>query len=147
MVNIGFKRLDVDHSIYMRNSKTGDSIVGVHVDDMAAMATDTATLNTVVKDLQKVLDIVNMGPVKWFLGMEVVRNCDERTITLSQAAYVDKIARRFGLKESYGVSTPLDPNVVLSKDMCPQTEAGCRAVWLPITLTCRICHDAQYRDA
>jgi hypothetical protein len=21
------------------------------------------------------------------------------------------------------------------------------AVWLPIALTCRICHDAQYRDA
>jgi hypothetical protein len=21
------------------------------------------------------------------------------------------------------------------------------AVWLPLALTCRICHDAQYRDA
>jgi hypothetical protein len=60
--------------------------------------------------------------------MEVVRNRNERTITLSQAAYVDKIIRRFGLEESYGVSTPLDPNVVLSKDMCPQTEAGRRAM-------------------
>jgi hypothetical protein len=30
--------------------------------------------------------------------------------------------RRFGLEDSYGVSTPLDPNVVLSKEMCPKSE-------------------------
>jgi hypothetical protein len=58
----------------------------------------------------------------------VVRNCDEHTITLPQTAYVDKIVRCFGLEESYGVSTPLTPNVVLSKDKCPQTEAGCHAM-------------------
>jgi hypothetical protein len=58
--------------------------------------------------------------------MEVTWNRDERTITLSQVAYIDKIVRRFGLEESYRISTPLDPNVVLSKDLCPQMDAGCR---------------------
>jgi hypothetical protein len=72
MVGAGFERLDVDHSVYIRKTKTGDAVVGVHVDDMAATATDNATLDTVVHDLQKVLEIVNMGPIKWFLGMEVI---------------------------------------------------------------------------
>jgi hypothetical protein len=72
MVNVGFERLDADHSIYVRKSKSGNAVVGVHVDDMAATTTDLTTLNAVVCDLQKVLDIVDMGPIKRFLGMEVV---------------------------------------------------------------------------
>jgi len=66
LVNVGFERLAVDHSIYMRTMEGGKAIIGVHVDDMAVTATDKATLDSVVQDLRKVLDIVNMGPVKWF---------------------------------------------------------------------------------
>jgi hypothetical protein len=125
LVNIGFKRLNVDHSIYMQTSKGGEAIIGVHVDNMAVTATNKVTRNPIIQDLHKVLNIINMGPVKWFLGMEVTMNCNECTITLSQVAYIDKIVQQFGLKESYGISTPLNPNIVLSKDLCPQTDAGC----------------------
>jgi hypothetical protein len=45
-------------------------------------------------------------------------------ILLSQTPYVETIVKRFGLEESYDISTPLDPNVVLSKSMAPDTEDG-----------------------
>ncbi len=122
MVNAGFQRLDVDHCVYVRKLHAGSSIVGIHVDDMAAAASNTAEMNALVQDLQKVLDLVDMGNIKWFLGMEVVRNRKVRTISLSQVAYVDTIAHRFNLETSNPVSTPLDPNVILSKDLCPKDE-------------------------
>jgi hypothetical protein len=74
MVNVGFERLDADHSIYVRRSKSGNAIVGVHVDNMVATATDLTMLNTVICNLQKVLEIIDMGPIKWFLGIKVIRN-------------------------------------------------------------------------
>ena len=38
-------------------------------------------------------------------------------ITLSQDVYINAIAFRFNLKTSHPASTPLDPNLVLSKDL------------------------------
>jgi hypothetical protein len=67
-----------------------------------------------------------MGQIKWFLGMEVTRDRRARTISLSQAAHVKTITKCFRLEESYGISTPLDPNIVLSKSMAPDTEEGKR---------------------
>src|SRR6266481_7972745 len=113
MVNAGFQQLDVDHCIYIRKSCAGSSIVGIHVDDMAAAASNTAEMNALVQDLQKALDLVDMGNIKWFLGMEVIQNRKAQTISLSQAAYVDTIVHRFNLETSNPVSTPLDPNVIL----------------------------------
>ena len=50
--------------------------MGIHIDEMAATASNSAEMNTLVQDLQKVLDLVDMGNIKWFLGMEVIRNCE-----------------------------------------------------------------------
>ena len=63
-----------------------------------------------------------MGPIKWFLGMHVSRNHRLRTISLSQDAYIDTFLRRFSMTDAYGVSTLLDPNVILSMTMSPSTE-------------------------
>jgi hypothetical protein len=51
MVNAGFQRLDIDHSIYIWTTKVGTSIMGVHFNDMATSATDTLTLEAIVRDL------------------------------------------------------------------------------------------------
>jgi len=67
-----------------------------------------------------------MGNIKWFLGMEVIHNHEAQTISLSQAAYIDTIAHRFNLETSTPVSTPLDPNVILSKDLCPKDDEARR---------------------
>jgi len=91
MIDAGFKQLDVDHCVYVRKLPTGSSIMSIHVDDMAATASSSAEMNTLVCDLQKVLDLIDMGNIKWFLGMEVTHNCKARTISLSQAMYIDTI--------------------------------------------------------
>jgi len=41
---------------------------------------------------------------------------------LSQAVYINTIAHWFNLEDSHPVSTPLDTNVILSKDLSPKND-------------------------
>ena len=61
----------------------GYSMVGVHVDDMAAVSSNTTKMHTLIWNLQKVLDLVDMGNIKWFLGIKITHNHDAQIIMLS----------------------------------------------------------------
>ena len=50
------------------------------------------------------------------------------TINVSQEAYIDNILARFNLQEAKSYSSPLDPNVKLSKDQCPKTDEEKKAM-------------------
>jgi hypothetical protein len=43
------------------------------------------------------MDISNLEPIKFFLGIEISRNRKERSITLSQKGYIQKILDKFAL--------------------------------------------------
>ena len=89
---------------------------------MAAVADNAMTLQHTLKTLWMIIDPVDMGPIKWFLGMHVSRDHKAWMISLSQSAYIDTVLKWFGMTDAYGVSTLLDPNVILFTDMCPSTE-------------------------
>jgi len=119
MCQAGFTRVSVDHSVFVKQSTQGHTMVTVHVDDMAATTSNPKTLTLMVTNLWKIIDVVDMGPIKWFLGMKVTRDRLACTISLSQSAYIDTILQHFGMTDSYGGSTPLDPKVILVKSMSP----------------------------
>ena len=71
-------------------------MVTIHVDDMAAAADNVTTLRHTLKMLWTIIDLVDMGSIKWFLGMHVSRDRKARTISLSQNAYIDTVLKQFG---------------------------------------------------
>jgi len=97
-------------------------MVGVHIDDMAAAASNSTEMALLIHDLQKVLDLIDMGDIKWFLGMEITHDHAARTVTLSQTMYINMITHRFNMQDSHPVLTPLDTSIVLSKDLCPKDD-------------------------
>ncbi|GBM10710.1 Retrovirus-related Pol polyprotein from transposon TNT 1-94 [Araneus ventricosus] len=42
---------------------------------------------------------------------------------MSQYKYTENVLEKFNMQDSKTVKTPLDPNVKLTKEMCPETEA------------------------
>ena len=74
MCKAGFTRASADHSVFVKESDTGDAIVTVHVDNVAATTSNLETLACIIADLSRIIDIVDMGPIKWFLGMMVTRH-------------------------------------------------------------------------
>ena len=96
-------------------------MITVH-DDMAATASNTQTLHEMVQDLQWIINIVDMGPIKWFLGIATTWNCLGCTIPISQTVYIKTILKWFHMDDSYIVSMPLDPNITLSRSMSLQLD-------------------------
>ena len=74
MCKAGFTRTCVDHTIFVKNDRHSSAMVMVHVDDMAMAADNKETLQHMLTTLQSIIDLVNMGPIMWFLGMHVSRD-------------------------------------------------------------------------
>jgi hypothetical protein len=73
-------------------------------------ASTKAAIEVKMKLLEK-YKIMNLGPARQFLGIEIHR--DGTGVSLSQKAYITTILRRFDMEHSQGISTPMDPNVTL----------------------------------
>ena len=73
----------------------GKIIIFFFVDDMvfALPRSERGKLAQVVIQLKQRYHLTGGGELKWFLGMEVIRERQTRQIWLTQAAFVDKIAR------------------------------------------------------
>ena len=72
-------------------------------------------------NLSSHFEMTDLGELAWILGIRVKHDRISRTITLSQAAYIDSIVKRFNLSSASPLRTPIDPNAQLSKDQCPST--------------------------
>ena len=122
MVNNGYTRISSDHCVYVRTSKLGTLIVAIHVNDMCAAASSAKEMKKLKDDLRKAFDLVDLSKVCFLLGIAVTWDRTARIITLSQKAYIEKITKHLHLQDAHPVATPLDPNIILSKSLCPYTD-------------------------
>ena len=93
MLEIGYVHISMDHCIYMHNTHKGASIIAVHIDDMAAAASDKVEMARLKEELRKLFSLVDLGELKWLLGITVTQDCNACTIYLYQAAYIKSIAK------------------------------------------------------
>ena len=73
-------------------------------------------INKIQKELSKDLELTNLGPISFFLGMEINRNKEERTLLLSQTKYTSNILARFNKNHLNPVSTPAEAGIKLDKN-------------------------------
>ena len=55
-----------------------------------------------------------MGLILTYLGIDISRDLDAKTLTVSQFKYVRKILADHGFKNCSSVSTPIDPGLILT---------------------------------
>jgi hypothetical protein len=115
VTELGFTRCEVDQAVFFKRDKNEKlSVVVVHVDDCTIAASSLELVEDLKTRMKEHVEITDMGELHWLLGIEVKRNREERTISLSQRSYIDSITRRFGFEDLKPISTPMDPNVKLS---------------------------------
>jgi hypothetical protein len=105
--SFGFTPYPSDNSIYTR----GNIILAVYVDDILIFGPDKPSCIQVYDSLSQHFKINNLGPVKSFLGINVIRN--NGTISINQSGYIDRMLKRFNLTNATPTRTPLNPSLPL----------------------------------
>ena len=54
--------------------------------------------------------MTDLGPVQQFLGIQIERNRQKRTLRIHQKPYIESILKRFQMENCNGVSTPMEIN-------------------------------------
>lgn len=121
---LGLARIHADHSIFITKAGLNGPIVSTFVDDIKMMAPKGSGIFQQVKvQLTAAFSMVDMGPISFYLGLKVERNSDNRTIKLSQPAYIDKVLNQFYLDKAKTVNTPMKEITLLQ----PRTEGEATA--------------------
>ncbi|SJL07236.1 uncharacterized protein ARMOST_10579 [Armillaria ostoyae] len=97
MISLGFTVSNVDEAVfYQIKSATKYTIVAVAMDDF-----------TIIADCQE-------EPIHWLLGMHITRDWEKHTISIGQPAYIDQIAKQFGIEDMAPFVTPMEANLDLN---------------------------------
>ena len=86
----GFKRLKHDQCVYVkRDLETGEvAIVVCYVDDILFLGNTPDTITAMIDHLKaNVTNITGMGEVRRYVGVDIKRDLDRHTISLSQKPY------------------------------------------------------------
>ena len=93
------------------------------MDDKLIFSKNVDAIKCLKLQLSKHFEITDLGEARWILGMEVIRDCQQGIISLSQRHYIETILDCFGLKDGRSVSTPLETNANLIKIDVPEVNA------------------------
>jgi len=110
-VNHEFLRSSQDYSLYINYRRK--LIVLVYVDHLVLGAAKMKDIIWMKSALSKAFEMTDLGELKMFLGLEIVRNGTLRELTIHQRRYIDRILSPHGMSEARLNPTPLHPNTRL----------------------------------
>ena len=115
ILSLGFTKCHSDHTCFSHHRLDGRSvIILVYVDDIIITGDDTPGIIKVKKALSQSFDVKDLGPLRYFLEIEVARS--RQGISLSQRKYTLDLLQDTGMMGCRSASTPMDPNHKLTNE-------------------------------
>lgn len=118
---MGFKQVKCEHSIWVYQRGNTRIIIPVFVNDMTIAAKTTEEVQNIISQLRTHFKLRDLGPTTFLLGIEIIRDRANRTLTISQQQYIIDLLERVNMSDCNSVTTPLEPGVKLSSDQSPKT--------------------------
>jgi hypothetical protein len=115
LLDMGFRRLDSDSSIYIYIKDGVRIIIPIFIDDITLASSSQSALDRVVAELASHFKLRDLGPTSFLLGIEIIRDRAARSIALSQQQYIIDMLQRYGFESCNPLSTPMDPKLNLQK--------------------------------
>uniref|UniRef100_A0A2N9GTP1 Reverse transcriptase Ty1/copia-type domain-containing protein n=1 Tax=Fagus sylvatica TaxID=28930 RepID=A0A2N9GTP1_FAGSY len=114
LIAIGFTQSKCDYSLFIKSE--GSIFIGVlvYVDDILITSNNTASVKTLTEFLDQNFKLKDLGPAKYFLGLELARS--KKGISLCQRKYALDILEDSGFLASKPVKFPMEQHLKLSKD-------------------------------
>ena len=114
LLKAGFKRGNVDKTLFILNQENDILIVQIYVDDIIFGATKQSMIDMFVKTMTKEFEMSMVGELNYFLGLQVKQT--EAGIFVSQSTYARNLVKRFDLETSKNARTPMSTTVKLSNN-------------------------------
>jgi transposase InsO family protein len=112
LIQFGMTRCEADHSVFFLHSSNGQHIfLVVYVDDIVITGDDTDGIQRLKTHLFKNFQTKDLGPLRYFLGIEVAQSSSG--IAINQRKYALDILTETGMLDCRPIDTPMDPNVKL----------------------------------
>nr|GMD45756.1 Retrovirus-related Pol polyprotein from transposon TNT 1-94 [Ipomoea batatas] len=132
LTQLGFKQNAADPSLFIKGA--GDTFIAllVYVDDVVLASPDKTQIQMIKEHLHSVFQIKDLGPLKYFLGLEIARS--KRGISVNQRKYALELLDSTGFMHSKPVKSPMVPTTKLSKE-----GGNCLSSWIVLqTYTYRL---------
>lgn len=98
--HLKFTQCDVDQAVFFKcTTDGGPIIIVVHVDDCTITATSIAMISEFKSNMKKYVEVTDLGELHWLLGIEIVRNREACTISMSQHSYINSITCHFSFED------------------------------------------------
>ena len=104
----GFIRCASENSVFRREASNTE-IICLYVDDIIIIAPTPDIVQNIKVDLAKFFSITDLGPLKYFLGIQITRDRQKRTIALSKTTFIQGTLKNFNMNDCNPVDTPLTP--------------------------------------
>ncbi|KAL9996132.1 putative RNA-directed DNA polymerase [Helianthus debilis subsp. tardiflorus] len=112
LFELGFKQSKCDYSLFYKINKDVIIYLLVYVDDIVVTGNCLSEINKVKNSLKTKFLIKDLGELKYFLGIEVIKEKDN--ICLSQRKYCLELLIEYGMSGCKPVSTPIEQNYLVN---------------------------------
>ena len=113
---LGFRVLLADEAVFYKIKGTKFVILAAATDDFTFIADTTQSAALVKTQMNEHFELVDLGPINWLLGVSVVRDVENWTISLGQEAYVEQILAHFRLDRARPAITPMEASADFMPD-------------------------------
>jgi len=122
---LGFTPISSDQSVFY-NAKT-EVIVASHIDDLLIFG-KVSLIQQLKKAISAQVEITDLGPISYYLGIEITRDPSNKSITMSQQKYTAEILAKFGKTSLKSVKSPSQLGVRLEKSSLVASEPAVGSV-------------------
>ena len=138
LIDLGFHITQADPSVFYLQIEVHIIILIIHVDDCIITGSSTKLIADYKVKFNACYALTDLGPVSWLLSLKVTRDCKNRTICLSQTAYINTMLDCFALTNTKPFCSPMVPGIIYSKDDSPSSPPSAKKNLLTTALQCLI---------
>jgi hypothetical protein len=112
LIDIGFSRCNSNPNVYTKKVGSHLIILFLYVDDLIITGSDSKPLNHVKTSFKKKFEMIDLGFLHYFLGLQVLQT--NEGIFLSQSKCACDLIHRFHMDDCKPTPSPFQPRVKLT---------------------------------